>query len=219
MVNRQRDVESTRYAEEAFLFFSALNYSTSNESLGMDFQEVVVAKNQFYENMEMLIGQKLLTLNDHEWKRNTRSLNALADGIKKGYIVLSDADDIDLLSGAIDFFIFEFPQVIEYYAYTGEFMDLLRLLDENSSEHGIVKKRAMMHKIYTYDVTKVREHLLDAEAPELYMRIPLEVRAQFAEFDTDLPSPSDLEDMIDHQYIMLKMDCEMFPLPPLRVFD
>lgn len=215
MINRQRDPDSQDYVRDAFTYLSGLNYSSSNTSATMSFEEVVKTKNAFYQRLSHWLEENMLKMRDPAWKCSTRSVNALVKNINNGNIVVADADDIALLSGTLEYWIYEFPQVIEYYGHTGEFMELVKLLAEYDDSPYLRNSRLRIYKLYTYDVNKVREHLVeDGDAPQKYMNIPLEIRAELAEIGHSFPDTGVLDTMIDHQDVMWKLDCEgLLPLP------
>lgn len=168
--------EKRDFARGAAEYFSHLNYSIKS-SKTMDYGGVVRTQSAFYWQISAWMETVLPRTSEEEWNKSVRSFYALQEGIESGGITISTSEDIAVLTRAIGVQIYCLPQVIEYYSYTGEFMDVMTLIQEIGSTPFVVDSLLKARRLYTEDILTVQRYLDAEEDPLPYMDLALEVRS------------------------------------------
>lgn len=199
-LKRSLDPDSKVFMDNAVRFLTGLNYSTSNASRRKDFDHVVLKKN-FHDKVLRWKDEQLSKPQSKEesWSSCVRFVNALRQGTERGSIVVADADDIELLLYVLTVEIYRTPQVVEYYSYTGEFMELMRFLLDDQTSPFIDFGKFQAHRFYSYEIAKVQHYLDAGEDPQQYMDLPLSVRAEFASITVPDTTGWELNVIIDPQ--------------------
>lgn len=150
-------------------------------------------------------------------QQQARLVNAIRAGIKSGAIEFKGRDELNIFSHVFSshLMLFMIPQVVEYYVETGEFMDLMLIIEqhlysilEHRGNPSLVFKtdyalsRARLLRLYEFDMRRQRDGV-QVEDQEM-MDLPLDMRMAFAGyFDKDL---SDAERVREQAFIEVEKD-------------
>lgn len=130
------------------------------------------------------------------YEPNTAHLvTTLTEGMKNGSIVISTVDDVGTLNNIIDSTLRPYARASEYYAKTGQLFEINERLNDRSVFSTIHALRCSLYgKLYSYEISKVEEYLAAGEGPTDFMRLPVEVKMEFAGLADMLPvNGGDLE--------------------------
>lgn len=110
--------------------------------------------------------------------KNVRIINALRAGIRSGSLVLNEEEDLQVFKYIYLLGMKAFPQVVEHFIITGDFIELLRAVLRDSKKPNWTKAaRIKMYRLYAFD--------LAAQDADMSM-VPLEIRMSFAGFDNEM---------------------------------
>lgn len=154
-----------------------------------------ILKKQILEHIDVLLMVRAGDAFAPETGDQRRFFDALIDGVRTGDIVLRTMGDLSAFSGLIVFALHSLPQVVEYYAHSGELLDVMRTLKKlgdqdsaNASEDFEVnEKKELAHirvlRLYDYDQNRAAElRSQEGDDESSVYDIPLEMRMEFSGF-------------------------------------
>lgn len=180
-----RDITRADFAKQAYEYLAALSYRASNASATMSPEQTTGTKEAYLEELVVWRDIQLGGAAAEVRSRHHRFFTALHDGIENADISVSDADDIARLLLALNTKLYLAPHIVEYYAYTGELMEVLDFFGELSDALNWDDTMTSLHKLCCYDITKVKERIGSGEDPLEYIQLPLDIRAEFAGVSRD----------------------------------
>lgn len=135
------------------------------------------------ETTEAYVAMETWMVNDvnyqvRQWMDNVRVVNALRAGIKSGDIALRSRDDLEMMYFIPQADFSRFPQLVEHYVSTGEFMELMSaVLAAFGCDGGVsgwtMSSRVRMFRAYAFD--------LSADDKDIHT-VPLAIRLGLAGF-------------------------------------
>lgn len=131
------------------------------------------------------------------WCRNLRFLNALRTGIADGTISCETREDIDLFDMIINIDFSPVPELAEYYFDSGEFMDVIRAVRDNTPlfflknrasllARSFSESRIRMYRLYAFDKNSEREPVNKGDMKGTVDEVPLDVRLVFCGIEDEI---------------------------------
>lgn len=185
------DVIFIEHAEEAFL--SAFDGVNMVSKYTEDEAEMALKRNDMERILSNWLFEDLLHFRNR-FSEQKRFIVALVNGLEAGDIKLQDFDDLRAFDFVINAQWRIFPQVVEHFLSTGELLELVEFLREESGRFGALfdwdvdsqrdleASRARAYRLYCYDITRIKEHLKEGRDTYEHTSLPLEVRMEFAGF-------------------------------------
>lgn len=159
---------------------------TSSYSHLSSHRDMVEEKYQSMKNIEHWFFEWVSGKPRH-WRGKLKLMLSLRTALATGCLVLDDMDAVESLEMMFCSYLKEIPQMVEYYVNTGEIVELLDTfrdergeLDTSSFYNDSAATMVTIYRLYCYDVSRVKECLDTGVDPVDHMRVPLEIRMEFA---------------------------------------
>lgn len=180
--------EKEAFLDRAFEEFSALADSVEDASSRHGEREGRIAKAVFRNQLDIWLRASVREMSEGDWTQTVRWVEIFSEALSNENIVVASADDIDLLYCLVSYNFRQHPHAFEYYAQTGELLELLRICVQDrrlSSSEWNQDTLTKLYSFYDHEMSMVEGCLSRGEKDELegFLDLPLDVRVSFAGLD------------------------------------
>lgn len=204
-------------------------FTSKNTGTGMSLGHVVEVKNYVLRHLREWLFDYVPKLDEwspHHVKKHLRFAQALSAALDSGALVVADANDLKTFYFAVSSGLHDMNQAVEYYARTGELLDIIAEIvaqfDRGEVGRGALDMtpasamllRVQLYRTYLYDASRVQECFIVGRDRREHMSLPLEVRMNFAETLGIMNAAEERRDRSDDPYPDVydyDFDDDMFP--------